>query len=121
MLHKSLLLFFYSQFYQINNFGMCDILYQSSPLPTSHRFFNAEQPRIVKTSSEVRCWIPSGRDLNASHSTISFVRRDCGPLQISSGKDTSPPQRLIHKCSKARLKGSFGNPINFRKSDSVKV
>lgn len=64
MLSKSV--HFFSSFYQIINFGMWAILSQSSPLSSSHRFFKVEQPLIVKTSSEVRCRIPSGKDLNAS-------------------------------------------------------
>ena len=119
--HSSPKLYILSPFYQISNFGMCAILSQSSPLCSSHRFFNVEQPRIGKTSSEVRCRIPSGKDLSPSHWTISIVQRESRPSQSFSGKDSRSPQRLIHRCSKDRLKDSFGNSINFRKSDIVSV
>jgi len=54
---------------------MCAILSHSSPVLSLHSF-NFRQPRIFKNSSEVRCQIPSGKDLNSSHSTISIVQRE---------------------------------------------
>lgn len=99
---------------------ICAILSQFSPVPSLHRSFNIGQPKIVSKSSEVRCLIPSSKHFNLSQPPIVIFRRDCRPPQISSGKGSSSLQQEIFRCSKARLKGSFGNSFNFRKPLTLK-
>ncbi|KAK2430333.1 putative disease resistance protein RGA1 [Trifolium repens] len=97
----------------MSNFGICAILYQSSPVPSLHRSFNVGHSTIVRLSREVRCRIPSGKHRNPLQQSTSRDRRDCRLSQIFSGKYSSSSQLKIFRVSSARLKGSFGNSFNF--------